>query len=129
MIEILKTQDAGVYEAFGFPASSVAMAASDSGEVLGAGAVRIYNGYAVLEGIAMKDEYRMFNMEFGIGKALLNMLDLGAVRYVCADNIDERLATSLRFKQDYELPADCRPDKHYKYFLCLDGYFTSGHCE
>lgn len=129
MIEILKTQDASVYEEFGFPPSSVAMAASDSGEVLGAGAVSIYDGYAVLAGIAMKKEYQMFNLEFGIGKALLNMLDLGGVRYVCADNLDERLAASLRFKTDYELPEDCKPDKSYKYFLCLDGYFTSGHCE
>lgn len=129
MIEILKTQDASVYELFGFPSSSVAMAASDSGEVLGAGAVSICGGYAVIEGIAMKKEYQMFNMEFGIGKALLNMLDLSGVRYVCADNLDERLAASLRFKTDYALPTDCKPDKNYKYFLCLDGYFTSGHCE
>ena len=49
------------------------------------------------DGIAMKEEYKMFGLEFGIGKALLNMLDLGGVRYVCADSLDERLATSLRF--------------------------------
>lgn len=129
MIEIKKTQDASVYEEFGFSKSSVAMAAQESGETLGAGGVSIQNGYAVLEGIAMKEEYKMFNLEFGIGKALLNMLDLSGIRYVFADALDERLATSLRFKKDCDLPCGVNPDKGYKYFLCLDGYFTSGHCE
>lgn len=128
MIEIKKTQDLAVYDEFGFSNASIAMAATESGETLGAGAVSIHDGYAVLEDIKMKDEYKMFNMEFGIGKALLNMLDLSEVRYVFSDICDERLATSLRFKKAYDLPDDVKPDQNYKYFLCLDGYFTSGHC-
>lgn len=128
MIEIKKTSQKEIYDQLGFPESSVAMAAVESGEVLGGGAVTICDGYAVLENIVMKDEYKMFNLEFGIGKSLLNMLDLSGVRYVCSNLADERLMTSLRFKTDAEFPDGVMPKENYKYFLCLDGYFTGEHC-
>ncbi len=127
MIEIKKTQDSSLYKDFGFPENSVVMSAQESGEVLGAGAVVTENGYAVLSGIKMKDEYKMFNLEFGIGKSLLNMLDLSGIKYVVSDMEDDRLLTSLRFKKDAEIPGEITLNKDYKYFLCLDGYFTE-HC-
>ena len=127
MIEIKKTTEKEVFDTFSFPENSTVMSAQESGEVLGAGAVIIENGYAVLSDIKMKDEYKMFNLEFGIGKSLLNMLDLSGIRYVVSDMEDDRLLTSLRFKKDCEIPEEITFNKEYKYFLCLDGYFTE-HC-
>lgn len=125
MIEILKTKNEEIYKAFGFDSSCIVMAASDSGEVLGAGAVMIKDGYATLEGIAMKEEYKAFNMEYAIGKSLLNMLDLSGIRFVATNTKDERLAISLRFKK--EKPEDA-PIPDFDYYLCLDGYFTEHSC-
>lgn len=126
MIEIKKTADTSVCESFGFDNSSIVMSAKDGDEILGAGAVKIADGYAILLNIKMKDEYKMFNMEFAIGKSLLNMLDLSGVRYVVSDMDDERLLTSLRFKKD--AIEGLKTDKEYKGYLCLDGYFTEHGC-
>lgn len=126
MIEIKKTNDKAVCEDFGFDEGSVVMSAKDGDEILGAGAVRLADGYAVLSDIKMKDEYKMFNMEFAIGKALLNMLDLSGVRYVVSDMEDERLMAALRFKKD--APEGLKSDKEYRCYLCLDGYFTEHSC-
>ena len=129
MIEIKKTTDQSVYNEFGFGADCAVMAAKDKDEIFGAGSVSIKDGYAVLEAICVKEEYKMFNMEFAIGKALLNMLDLAGVRYVLSDMTDERLMTALRFKKEYELPGGFDTDKNYNRFLCLDGYFAVHVCE
>ncbi len=126
MIEIKKTNDKAVCEEFGFGEACVVMSAKDGDEVLGAGAVKVFDGYAVLCDIKMKDEYKMFNMEFAIGKSLLNMLDLSGVRYVVSDAEDERLMTALRFKKD--VPEGLNPDREYRFYLCLDGYFTEHSC-
>ena len=126
MIEIKKTDNKEIAQIFGFDEACVVMAAKDGDEILGAGAVKIADGYAVLCDIKMKDEYKMFNMEFGIGKTLLNMLDLSGVRYVVSDMEDERLMTALRFKKD--AIKELETDKEYKGYLCLDGYFTEHSC-
>lgn len=126
MIEIKKTDEAFVYEEFGFDTNSIVMSAREGDEILGAGAVTVNDGYAILSEIKMKDEYKMFNMEFGMAKSLLNMLDLSGVKFVVSDMDDERLLTSLRFKK--EPPEGLRTDKEYKGYLSLEGYFTEHSC-
>ena len=126
MIEIKKTNEKKVFEEFGFDNDAIVMAAKDGDEIIGAGAVKIENGYAVLCDIQMKEEYKMFNMEFGIGKSLLNMLDLSGVGFVVTDMSDERLLTSLRFKK--EALEGLKTDKEYKAYLDLEGYFTTHSC-
>lgn len=130
MIEIKKTTSPEVYKEYGFPMEpgTVVMAAAEKDDIFGAGAVTIKDGYAILENIVMKPEFQGFNMEFGMGKSLLNMVDLAGIRFVVSDCDDTRLMTALRFKQNAELPEDFTPDREYKYFLCLDGYFTA-HCD
>lgn len=129
MIEIKTTSEKSVYDEFGFDINSIVMAVKDKDEVLGAGSVSIHNGYAILEAISFKEEYKMFNMDFGLGKSLLNLLDLRGVRYVFSDMEDDRLMTALRFKKDFEIPSDIDIGKKYQRFLCLDGYFTVDECE
>ena len=126
MIEIKKTDDKKVYKEFGFGENAIVMSAKEGEEIFGAGAVEIKDGYAILSDVKMKDEYKMFNMEFGMAKSLLNMLDLSGVRYVVSDMEDERLLTALRFKKD--VPEGLETDKEYKGYLCLDGYFTEHNC-
>ena len=129
MIEIKKTTSKEVYDEFGFDSSSTVMAVKDGDELLGAGSVILKDGYAVMDKVCMKESYKMFNMDFGLAKSLLNMLDLAGVKYVFSNIDDDRLMTALRFKKEFETPEDVNITDEYSRFLCLDGYFTSGGCE
>ena len=131
MIEIKKTNDSNVYKEFDIDVNekTTVMAASEKGEVFGIGVAKFEDGYAVIEKIEMKDGFKMFEMDFGMGKSVLNMIDLEGTRYVFSNLEDDRLMTALRFKKDSGLPDDVKPDKDYKYSLCLDGYFTLHKCD
>ena len=129
MIEIKKTTSKEVYDEFGFDSLSTVMAVKDGDELLGAGSVTLKDGYAVMDKVCMKESYKMFNMDFGLAKSLLNMLDLAGVKYVFSNIDDDRLMTALRFKKEFEIPEGVNITDEYSRFLCLDGYFTSGGCE
>ncbi|MBQ4527772.1 MAG: hypothetical protein II998_06850 [Clostridia bacterium] len=131
MIEIKRCENPDVLNEFSIVPNdgTVIMAACEKEEYFGVGVATINGNYSVLEKIEMKDEYKMFDMDFGMGKSVLNMLDLAGIRYVFSNIEDERLMTALRFKKDADIPEDVRPDKAYKYFLCLDGYFTVHKCD
>lgn len=131
MIEIKKTTDTNVYREFDIDVNEkiTVMAAKEKDEVFGVGVARFENGYAVIEKIEMKDGFKMFDLDFGMGKSVLNMIDLEGIRYVFSNLNDDRLMTALRFKKNSDLPDDVKPDKEYKYFLCLDGYFTLHKCD
>ena len=131
MIEVKKCDSLEGLEDFGFDLypNAVIMAAKDKGEILGAGQIIVCNGYSILGKIAVKKEYEGMMLEFSIAKSLLNMADLGGIRYIVSDMEDESLAKRLRMEKF--LP-ESKPDapkicERYKYFLDLDGYFTS-HC-
>lgn len=131
MIEIKKCDSLKGLENFGFDLypNSVIMAAKEGDEILGAGEIIAYEGYAVLGRIFIDEKYKGFGFDFSIAKALLNMADLGGIRYIFSDMADELLAKKLRFTQNSEsipakLPKICT---RYKLFLDLNGYFTA-HC-
>ena len=89
------------------------MVACDGARIVGVGAVSMQNGETVIEEIAADD----FSIEYGMGKALLNSLDLGGIKNVIIKN--ERLADlakKLRFQSN----------NSGEFHLCLDGYFTGG---
>lgn len=131
MIEIKITTEPKVFSDFDIQNTddTTVMAASEKDEVFGVGITTKKSGYAVLDKIVMNKDFSFFEMEFGMGKSLLNMIDLSGIRYVFSDIENERLMTALRFKKDANLPDDVSPDKNYRYFLCLDGYFTLHKCE
>ena len=131
MIEIKRTTDKKIMSDFSVVAhdNTVVMAATEKDECFGIGVATIKNDYSILEKIEMKDEFKMFEMDFGMGKSLLNLIDLSGIRYVFSDIDDKRLMTALRFKENAELPEGIVTDKEYKYFLCLDGYFTLHKCD
>ena len=131
MIEIKRCENSAILNGFSIIPSdeTVVMAAAEKDECFGIGVATIKDNYSVIERIEMKDGFKMFDMDFGMGKSLLNLIDLSGIRYVFSDIGDERLMTALRFKKNAELPEELHPDKPYKYFLCLDGYFTVHKCD
>ena len=61
---------------------------------------------------------------------LFKMADLGGIRYIVSDMEDEALAKRLRMEKfspekNPDAPKIC---ERYKYFLDLNGYFTTGCC-
>ena len=89
------------------------MTACDGVDIIGVGAVSMENGETVIEEIAADDS----SIEYGMGKSLLNLLDLGGIKSVVIKNKSlENLAKKLRFKSDAS----------EEFHLCLDGYFTGG---
>lgn len=130
MIEIKKCCDDSVFSEFNIEKSPdiVVMAAKDKELVLGVGAAVVKGCCAHLLKIETKEEFRMFEMDFGIGKSVLNMLDLSGVRFVFSDISDKRLMTALGFKEGIEIPEGATEFTDKKYFLSLDGYFTAHNC-
>lgn len=129
MIEIKKCDTLAGLEDFGFDLypTSVIMAAKDKDEILGAGEIISCEGYAILGRIYVKEEYRGMMLEHSIAKALLNMADLGGIKYIVCDMEDDALAKRLRMISGEEGKDIVPIAQRYKYFLCLEGYFTA-HC-
>ncbi|MBR3933025.1 MAG: hypothetical protein IKJ68_03830 [Clostridia bacterium] len=132
MIEIKKCETLQGLEDFGFDLypTSVIMAAKDKDEILGAGEIIAYDGYAVLGKIFVKEEYQGMMMDHSIAKSLLNMADLGGIRYIFCDMEDSTLARRLLMKENTQSDLLDLPKivSRYKYFLDLDGYFTTHGC-
>ncbi len=90
------------------------MTAADGDKIAGVGALSLSPAGAVLEEILCDDE----TIAYGMGKALLNALDLGGIRNVEIKNESMfDLAKRLRFTQNEE----------GIYILDLEGYFL-GSC-
>jgi len=132
MIEIKKCDSLQGLEDFGFDLypNSVIMAAKEKDEILGAGEIIAYDSYAVLGKIYVKPMYQGMMLEHSIAKSLLNMADLGGIKYIFSDMEDDSLAKRLRFSQNNECENINLPKivSRYKYFLCLEGYFTTHSC-
>ena len=101
------------------------MAMRDGDLLMGIGTMRIFDSFASIDKIVMKDEFKSFDLEFGMGKSLLNCLDLKGIRHVVSNIDDERLITALRFKDAKESEIADLVSDDWKYCLNLDGYFTS----
>jgi hypothetical protein len=106
------------------------MAAKEKEEILGAGEIIAYDGYAVLGKIFVKDEYQGMMLDHSIAKSLLNMAGLGGIKYIFCDMQDEMLAKRLRMADNTESDKLDLPKivSRYKYFLNLEGYFTTHGC-
>lgn len=90
------------------------MCARDAGVLMGVGAVDICPGQASLAEVCCDDA----DLDYGMGKALLNLVDLGGIQEViCKNEKLFALAKRLGF----------RPDADGVMRLNLAGYFTS-HC-
>ena len=85
MIEIKKCEDSAVLARFGIENASdtVVMSAKDGETVFGVAAAKVCGECAYITKIETTDEYKMFEMDFGLGKSILNLLDLSSFLCNC----------------------------------------------
>lgn len=125
----IKTDDVKYADAMGIalPEDAVIMTVKDGEELLGLGVMRLFDSYALLDGIYIKDED--FSLEYGLGKSMLNVIDLRGIRHVASDNADiQKQLTALKFKpiDDVEDKADMPKEVlNCRMYLNLDGYFLA----
>ncbi len=103
------------------------MTIRDGGELLGLGTMRAFEKCISVDKIVIKDSAKDFNLEYGLGKSMLNFIDLKGYRYAVSSNCNmDKLLKALKFKP----AAQCAEDMEiiggdWLYCLNLDGYFTS----
>ena len=108
---------------------SAVMEVRDGSLLMGIGVMRLFDTFAVIDNIALKEEFKEFTLEYGLGKSLLNVVDLRGIRFAVSDNEDiEKQLRALKFKAPSEwenfaeFPEEVRC---HKLCLCLDGYFLA----
>ena len=111
------------------PGDAVVMTVRDGDLLMGAGVMRLYEDYAVIDNICMKDEFKEFTLEYGLGKSLLNVVDLRGIRYAVSNEKSiEKQLRALKFKAPSEMENhDELPEfvENWGLFLNLDGYFLA----
>ncbi len=105
------------------------MTVRDGNLLMGVGVMHLAKDYAIIDNICLKEEFREFTLEYGLGKSLLNVVDLRGIRYAVSGNKHiEKQLRALRFKTPSELenPQDY-PAEVTAWDLCLnlDGYFLA----
>ena len=101
------------------------MAMRDKELLMGVGIMSLFDDFASLDSICMKEEFKGFDLEFGMGKSMLNFIDLRGIRYVATNIKNERLTTALRFKPLAESENFDKIQGDWLYCLNLEGYFAS----
>lgn len=108
----------------------ILMAVRDSGELLGAGVMRLFENYASLDVIKFKEQYEDFNLKYGLGKSMLNLIDLRGIKYAVSSCAElDGILKALRFKKlsEAENVDDIKDiiTEDWIYCLNLEGYFNS----
>ena len=104
---------------------SFVMTMCDGDELMGVGVMKLFYECAELCGVYIKEEFNDFSLNYGMGKSLLNAIDLRGIKNVYSDNADmEVLLKSLKFKkyEDCEVPEEIG---NHLYYLNLTGYFDA----
>ena len=108
---------------------AVVMEVRDGALLMGVGVMRLYDSYAEIDNICLKEEFKEFTLEYGLGKSLLNVVDLRGIRYAVSKNKNiEKQLRALRFKAPAEIEnIDEYPEEVSSWELCLnlDGYFLA----
>jgi methylaspartate ammonia-lyase len=98
----------------------------DADTLMGAGVMKFGDGYAEILDICIKEEFADFALEYGMGKALLNAVDLKGIKNVVCNNTDiEKLLESLKFFRVSECGSVPDNLKENRYYLNLTGYFDA----
>jgi len=109
--------------------TSTVMTVRDGNELMGIGVMRLFDEFATIDNICIKEEYKDFTLEYGLGKSMLNAVDLRGIRYAVSDNENiEKQLRALKFKSPCELDNTEEYPKEVadrKFCLCLDGYFLA----
>ena len=104
---------------------SFVMTMYDGDVLMGVGVMKLFYECAEICGVYIKEEFNDFSLAYGMGKSLLNAVDLRGIRHVYSDNSDmDALLRALRFKKWDE----CNPPEDMEKHLCylnLTGYFDA----
>jgi len=107
------------------------MAAKERDELLAVGIVNLQDDYAVLEDIIIGDN-EGFQLEYAMGKALLNAVDLRGILHVfCINGRIKKLLIKLGFTENIEgveVP-DLLQQHSVVFYLNLFNYFTNHSCQ
>ena len=104
---------------------SFVMTMCDGDELMGVGVMRLFYDCAELCGVYIKEEFSDFSLSYGMGKSLLNAIDLRGIKNVYSDNSDmEALLKALKFKKCFECQVPEGFEKHL-FYLNLTGYFDA----
>ncbi len=109
------------------PSDSLVMTMCDGNVIMGLGIVRMMREYAEICDIHIAEEFRDFSLSYGMGKSLLNAVDLRGIKHVYTDMADsEPLLRALKFKKTEDIEDKCleEMEKHL-YYLNLTGYFDA----
>ncbi len=109
------------------PNDSLVMTMCDGDVIIGLGIVRMMRDYAEICGIYIAEEFNDFSLSYGMGKSLLNAVDLRGIKHVYSDMADsEQLLRALKFKktEDIEDKSFEEMEKHL-YYVNLTGYFDA----
>ena len=106
---------------------AVVMTVRDGNLLMGIGVMTMSEDYAEINDISFKEEFKEFTLEYGLGKSMLNVVDLRGIRYAVSNNKEiEKQLRALKFKAPGELEnIDEYPEWISSWELCLnlDGYF------
>lgn len=104
------------------PGDSLVMTMCDGDTLMGLGIVRMMRDCAELCGIYFAEEFDDFSLRYGMGKSLLNAVDLRGIKHVYSDMEESELLKALRFKKTGEIECFEEAKKHL-YYVNLTGYF------
>lgn len=120
-------RDAAVLE------KSVAMVAKDGNAIIGVGLLSVLNGYGNINDIIVAPGCEAMQMDFGVGKALLNFIERRQIMdvYAGVGSESDPLVNVLKKLQFKEIETREAPEKFKEcgkvFYLNLKNYFTS-HC-
>ena len=67
---------------------AVVMTVRDGNLLMGIGVMTMSEDYAEINDISFKEEFKEFTLEYGLGKSLLNVVDLRGIRYAVSNNME-----------------------------------------
>ena len=109
------------------PSDSMVMTMCDGDVLMGVGIVKLMRDHAEICGVHIAEEFNDFSLSYGMGKSLLNAVDLRGIKHVYSNMADsEALMRALKFKKAEDIEDKCLEEMNsYIYYLNLTGYFDA----
>ncbi len=103
--------------------NSLVMVAKDKDEIIGLGFMMITFPHATIEKIIVKEEQDIGQLDYGIGKAMLNYIDRRGIKDVYAPYTGDSVFIKLMKRLEFVIRDD------NILYLNLENYFTSSCCD
>lgn len=97
----------------------IVMVCQENDKILGVTSLSLKDGQVYLDLLEILSEANDISLKLGMLKAIMNLADLRGIKQIYGTNKElEELYKLLRFKKE-----------EGRYFLNLEGYFTTDHCD